>query len=397
MEILEGLDITYTMRTNAEEKYSAIASYLFDNGIDADIYPQGSFALNTVVRPSKQAETLSYDLDVICQVNTEDRDYTPQELWKLIKVTLEQSELYKEKLTVHDECFTLTYSESGGAVFSIDLIPATHYVANTTTVLKFAEASFNPNVNTAINIAKRSDNGFTWINNDPKGYKLWFDNINAPFLAMTKAKEGQVVLESLNESFMCFEAVEEIPDDAYHSSLQRVIQLLKAHRNNYYAKLELEDIKPISAVITTLVAIIAEDYENKDCLFLDLLNFVVSEIEDYSILCQDNINSQEQHFSSEKKLAFTRKNGKWTLINPANAKDNLMDKWNDNPDIPQKFFEWLKNVRTTLIDSLYVNDEKRFFVALENAFGSHTVPHTLKVEPAKPIALTNAPKPYGCI
>lgn len=39
-----------TLYKNAVEKYQALGHFLNDNGLEAEIYPQGSFAFGTVVR-----------------------------------------------------------------------------------------------------------------------------------------------------------------------------------------------------------------------------------------------------------------------------------------------------------------------------------------------------------
>ena len=64
LSIISSLDISPTMYKNAVEKYSAITKFLNDYGIDADMYPQGSFAFGTVIRPNATDHSASYDLSV---------------------------------------------------------------------------------------------------------------------------------------------------------------------------------------------------------------------------------------------------------------------------------------------------------------------------------------------
>lgn len=59
LSIIEKLDISPTLFKNATEKYKALAKYLNDNGLEADMYPQGSFAIGTVVRPNVKILTLT--------------------------------------------------------------------------------------------------------------------------------------------------------------------------------------------------------------------------------------------------------------------------------------------------------------------------------------------------
>lgn len=44
LSIISELDISPTMYSNAVEKYKAITAYLESYGIEAEMYPQGSFA-----------------------------------------------------------------------------------------------------------------------------------------------------------------------------------------------------------------------------------------------------------------------------------------------------------------------------------------------------------------
>ena len=50
LSLISQLDISPTMYKNAAEKYHTLASFLKSYGIEADIYPHGSFAFGTVVR-----------------------------------------------------------------------------------------------------------------------------------------------------------------------------------------------------------------------------------------------------------------------------------------------------------------------------------------------------------
>ena len=45
IKLISQLDISPTMYKNADDKYHALAAFLEDCGIDADMYPHGSFAL----------------------------------------------------------------------------------------------------------------------------------------------------------------------------------------------------------------------------------------------------------------------------------------------------------------------------------------------------------------
>lgn len=125
LSIIASLDISPTMYRNAVEKYKAITKFLSDCGIEADMYPQGSFAFGTVVRPNAKDPSANYDLDFICQVSGNRSDFTPGELCKKIESALTSSGVYGGKLDVYEECFTIEYADISGVGFTIDIVPAT--------------------------------------------------------------------------------------------------------------------------------------------------------------------------------------------------------------------------------------------------------------------------------
>lgn len=73
---------------------------------------------------------------------------------------------------------------------------------------------------------------------------------------------------------------EELPNEVRRSVLQRVIQILKYQRDAYYSKLSGGDeIKPISALITTMATRLASNYGKKNCSVFELLEYVLNRLE----------------------------------------------------------------------------------------------------------------------
>ncbi len=147
-----------------------------------------------------------------------------------------------------------------------------------------------------------------------------------------------------------YASVEEIPHALDRSALQRVIQLLKYHRNVYYDKLPGgDDIKPISAIINVLVTEISKAY-NPECSVFELLEYVLKELEIYA----QHLAKNQKEFVAlyGARNVISHNNGVWYIANPANPEDNLANRWNENPRIPKTFFMWIKVVTSDLIDSL---------------------------------------------
>ena len=82
-------------------------------------------------------------------------------------------------------------------------------------------------------------------------YKNWFETINKPFLDFNRENRKKILLE---KNRTIYNSIEEIPEGLERSSLQRVIQILKHHRDVYYCRIKKENLKPTSAIITTICA-----------------------------------------------------------------------------------------------------------------------------------------------
>lgn len=392
LQLISQLDIPPSLYKNAHQKYKSIAKYLEDHGLQADMYPQGSFALGTVIRPYSKDKTRNYDLDFICQVKGTRDNFTPSELRKQISDILNASDLYGGKLTEYDECFTIEYADINGIGFSIDIVPATG--ENASKKAELCTLSKYPwLIDTAIAIPRHSQQKtYNWITNNPIGYREWFYDINASFRAVSGVTYRQNLFSAHKDVYA---SIEEIPVEMERTSMQRVIQILKHHRDVYYSKIQNgDDIKPISAIINTIVADISKS-ANPNWSVFDLLQYIVNELAIYA---------QQQHLSSDEftrqygeRNVFTRNCNGWRIENPANPKDNLADKWNSNSEIPRRFFQWAEAVKDQLIDSLDLSDED-FRSKAETAFGYRTVSETWKdkynaIKP-KPVSTSTPARPW---
>ena len=103
LKLVKSLDITPSMHINAVEKYQAVANYLQDHSIKCDIYPQGSFALGTVVKPINKS---GYDLDTICELFTEKSETTAKNVKTSVGNVFAESERYKNAIE-YDKCWTI--------------------------------------------------------------------------------------------------------------------------------------------------------------------------------------------------------------------------------------------------------------------------------------------------
>lgn len=386
LRIVQNMDISATMFKNAVEKYTALAEYLIRNGINADIYPQGSFALGTVVRPYSCDEEKNYDLDLVCQVKYNRNEITPARLRKQISDVLRRSEIYKSRLTEDETCFTIDYADIGDVSFSIDVVPAVNETAGRIQQLKRLSKK-SELVEYSIAIPERPKGEVSdWITSNPKGYKQWFDGINDEFNILDRQELRRSLFEG-NRAI--YASVDDVPKDLERTSVQRVIQILKYHRNVYYEHMNKAEEKPASAIINTIVALCAESTDVNVTVF-DLLNYVLVNI----AACGELL----KHNSGDSTASIiVKENGKWVLENPANADDNLADAWNENDEIPELFFKWVDSAKKQLVDSLGSSDEE-FRENIEKSFGVSRVQAVLgnKYTSAllDPVSGTSSPKPW---
>lgn len=355
LKIVEELDITPTMYTNAVDKYTAIANLLEKNNINANIYPQGSFAIGTVIKPKTRKRKADYDLDVICEVNYNKASITPNDLYEQIKSVLASDGHYIGKLDYYDECITINYSDINGVGFSIDVVPSVHEDVATITSMK-AYSPMPTLCDTAIAITTKKD--LDWGSSNPKGFQSWFSGINQKFLDYDIHTNRSRIL---NENRAIFASVEDIPVQVIKTPLQRVIQLLKAHNNEYFDKPQIKDYKVRSVIITTLASTIASKAPSHLNTF-ELLQMVLNEMGTYCKL-KDNSVLFKALYPDNNIIQF---NGKeWYIENPSNPFDNLADSWNENSRNATYFFSW---VSALVSDFKYINDSSKQ-VGMVNIFG----------------------------
>lgn len=391
IELIEGLDISPTMYKNATEKYKAVGTYLQEQGLICDIFPQGSFSLGTVVRPYKESKEADYDLDFICCLSEDKEKTTAGYVKNIVKDILCKSEIYKDKLQniEWDKCWTLKYAEVNGIGFNIDIVPG---VPESDDIIQSMVSGIlsQEHAELAVAITDKRNQNYFWLTSNSRAYKNWFETINKPFLEFDRQNRRRVLFE---KSRTVYNSIEEIPEGLERSSLQRVIQILKHHRDVYYCRIKKENLKPTSAIITTICAEIAHDMSPALNVF-ELLQAIANDFEIYSL----NQTLTEEEFSRQyqTKNTIRKNNGKWCIMNPVNPNDNLADSWNYNLEKAELFFKWVKAMKKDYLDSWYIEDND-FVALLENNFGRDYVKNSINLKNyvcTSPSIITNTPKPW---
>ena len=392
LKLFEGLDIPQGLYEKAIGHYNAVATFLQEQGIESDIYPQGSYSLGTVVRPYKESEDAAYDLDAVCEIKINKSDTTAEEIKKMVGDALKSDGTYRKMLQEEwDKCWTLEYADVNGIGFSVDIVPA---VAEADIVLKNnleTEGVDFKVYNSQIAITHKDGERYTWKTSNPKAYQNWFKKLNESFVKaerqrLAKRRDGRLYV--LNEA-----TVEKIPETQERSALQRVIQIVKYHADVYYTKGNIKEYKSASVIVTTLIALLAQEADPSLEVF-SLLSYIVRELEIYG----ENLSLTESVFAKryENKNVIRRIGGQWVLRNPLNPSENLVDSWNHEPRKAQYFFQWIRILKKDYLTSLDTEDEN-FVAVLENNFGKDYLQKSLNISAyakKEPVNINVASKPY---
>ncbi|MEM1098105.1 MAG: nucleotidyltransferase [Planctomycetota bacterium] len=223
-EIVEAvclvLQLTDTQFKTAEERYAGIARYLQRSDgpvarFTPSLYPQGSMASRTTVRPLGREE---FDLDIICCLEDYLAKLSSDFLYHMVLDDLRSNGNYRDLIEPQKRCIRLNYKGE----FHLDIVPACPDTSRG---------------DTGILIPDRELSG--WVRSDPKAYATWFN-------ALAESVHGR------SEEREIAASAEPVPDNGHafdRLPLQRTVQLMKRRRSVYYGD---DDLAPKSIVLTTL-------------------------------------------------------------------------------------------------------------------------------------------------
>lgn len=312
-ELARLLDVTDTEFEIITKSYQDVGKYLAEGtsplqAYNPSIHPQGSFMLGTVVRPISDDSDL--DIDLVCELSNKPADWTQFDLKQAVGNRLKSSDLYSEKLDDEGKrCWTLLYGDNK---YHLDVLPSLVCDNYREVVTRyFSEGSGQNPEDLAIHITdntledyKTETNADKWMISNPFGYAQWF---------LASAKRAY----SEQRTFACESKIDPVPKYSKQKYvLQRVVQLLKRHRDKYFG--ERED-KPISIIITTLAT---KSYNKERNLFKALRHIAKT--------MEENVED--------------RGGIKW-VPNPVNPTENFADRWPGNQALKDNFYEWTNKLQ----------------------------------------------------
>lgn len=393
-KIAASLDISPSMYHYAVDRYNGISKYLESKGIKAEFYPQGSFRTGTVTRPMKNGVETDFDIDVICLLNYDKNIISAEEVKKIVGDALKENDTYRKKLQPEeDRCWTLDYAEVSGDVgLKLDVVPAVP--EEPTKILRLIDLSINTEyAKKAILITDKHENSYDWLSSNPSGYGSWFDDINKKYLEIDLRQKKEKILNENKNLFDNNAKIEDVPDYYVRSSLQRVIQLLKRHRDIFFYR-NGSKLKPSSVIITSLSAKIASETSPKKVD--ELLKYVINGLEDYCSLLKNE--KPKERYDGEIPSYIKKENEKWWIPNPVDPDDNYADYWTD--EHAKAFFMWISAIKRDLINPTPLN-ETQYINGLQTSFGKESIEKSINLTNSvstaytNPIEIKRPTKPWG--
>lgn len=301
-KLVQTIDISDTMFERASFEYKALGKWIDSVTPDyqISIYPQGSFALGTVVKPITEDD--DYDLDLVCEFLRQYGLSAKQLKVDVVKPLLMNYKRISGDIIEKRKCWHVDYEEIKN--FHMDIIPA----------IKGSGCIY-------ITDHDEDNDSYEFTGSNPEGYINWF------YSRCNKVQNTLYERYLLETRKVVAQAdIEQVKRRKIKTPLQKAIQLLKRHRDIMFENRDSHD-KPISILITTIAA---QLYNNENDLYDTLLSF---------------LNQAESY------IADNMRGGLFYIENPSYAGENFADKWNAHPSRAKAFIEWVKQAKRDLIDS----------------------------------------------
>jgi len=272
-QMVETLELPYSAYEKATARYEDLgewfdrdASLLKDN--NPHIFPQGSFRLGTAIWPLDKDE--AYDLDLACELKAgvSKENNTQESLKAMVGQELQEYRLargIKDELASKHRCWRLEYQDDQS--FHMDIVPCIPAEESRRALIMESMQVAGADKHIAVSASQLTvaitddrHDGYhricsNWDISNPEGYAKWFEYQMNPGRMLALMEKAQV---------------DEIPLFRRKSTLQRVIQLLKRHRDQMYKS--DSDRNPISIIITTLAARAYDGEQNIEAALSTILS-----------------------------------------------------------------------------------------------------------------------------
>ncbi len=373
--LIEELDIPISYYERAKERAQSLEDWLMrDNSsvrdLSPDVFPQGSFRYGTVIRPVDQDGF--YDLDLVVTFDLTKAHVTQKQVKQLLGSEIAAYAIAKQFNDEPSEkyrCWRLNYADE--VKFHMDILPGlpegSERIVERIRMSIPAEFAQHEISITDTRHPDYKSICSTWFSSNPRGFAKWFEAIARRYAV---SRMGMLVENRK------YASVEEIPPFEFKTTLQRVIQILKRHRDIHF--IDDATYAPISMIITTLAT---HAYEGQEALEQALPSVVA-------------------------RLPLFIKSERPRVENPVNKKEDFADKWITDFKYEQNFWAWHTQLQIDIGQMLQGHSgyllqesvERAFDVSLpKSVFG---ISPAVSVKPAvlatpSPLVLPQGPRPWG--
>ena len=376
---LKKLDISPTNYQKAVDRYTSVGNVLESKlrdeyNIDSHVYAQGSFMIGTVVKP--YGKDKEYDVDIVCECDLTKNDISAKELKETIGNIIRNDGIYGKMLSKDEgrRTWTIEYAEDSDLSFHIDVQPS----------IPKDDSQYEKAISTTTR-SKKDNNDYYWDNGNPLGFKDWFEDANANSYNEVASLQKRILFE--NNTF--YASVDDIPKQLVVTKLQRLVQILKRHRDIRFENHKYKEDKPNSMIITILATkVFLESSSNLS--LIELLKL-------FSDKLTTNLDLFKRTEDDITGLLIDRIDGDFIINNPK-VEENLAERWNDSDnDKKQAFFDWVSWISTDIqklasMTSLMEYEHKSFDNLIKEY--SHSKAVALNEHNSKPRDLQNNPKPW---
>lgn len=348
--LCQELELPTSQYEEARERYESVGGWLA--GSDdrfltvATVYPQGSIALGTTVKPLNQTE---FDVDLVCFLPTVGATSSPAAVKDLVGNRLKEHGRYEGMLEEKQRCWRINYANE----FHLDITPA---ISNEMCAYG---GEFVPDKSLR-----------DWKPTNPRGYKNNFER-RAALRPRFYALEGAKITADSVDSF---------PDqELTKPPLKRLVQLLKRHRDQVFSGDDTRELMPISVIVTTLAAN-AYEYCVTNNVYVDM----------YELLC-DVVRRMPDFIRRIEYGARTE----YVIDNDATTGENFAEKWNRDLRLPVAFYNWHKRVLDDLSRLLQIEGQDVIAEHFVRSYGATRSQATAAL--SSPIAKVSAARAKGTL
>jgi len=377
---LKKLDISPTNYQKAVDRYTSVGNMLESKlrdeyKIDSHVYAQGSFMIGTVVKP--YGKDKEYDVDLVCECDLTKNEISAKDLKKMIGHIIQKDGTYGQMISDDEgrRTWTINYAEDNELSFHIDIQPSIPKDDS-----QYEKAIFTTTKH------KENSKLYSWDNGNPLGFKDWFDEINADSYNEVAPLQRKNIFES--DTF--YASIDDIPKQLVVTKLQRLVQVLKRHRDIRFENHKYKEDKPNSMIITILATKVFED-SNPNLSLIELLK-------SFSDKLSTNLDLLKRTKEDVNGLLIDRISGKFRIDNPR-VEENLAERWNDGDNNKMKaFFDWIDWVshdvqKIANITSLMEYENKSFDTIIKE-YAQNKINNISSKNTNNPKDLLNNPKPW---